>query len=192
MSGQFTRHPCWIFAPCTDDKPVIKSEELRSLDSELGGVITDAVSLFEFAGTPASSLTLRNVAGTGGRFVTLVGLGPLDDASFTLTCPGLSSGGKHAYQWLGEAAAAAAKAIKGASAAVAVVGLPPADAAAVAGRVANGVVNGAYSPTRFKSTSNGSKLDTVELLLAGLFFLQCGAVPVLGGCMMWSWVVELS
>ena len=36
--------------PPADEKPAIKSEDLKALDSALGGALSDIVSLFEFSG----------------------------------------------------------------------------------------------------------------------------------------------
>ena len=94
-----------------------------------------------------SSQTVRCGRGASARYVSLVGLGAVDKAKAT------ADWGASPYQTLGAAVAAAAKAVKAKSAAVALVGgAPPAgEAAAAAGKVANGLANGAYESHRFKT-----------------------------------------
>jgi leucyl aminopeptidase len=145
-----------------DGKPSIASPELAALDAELGGALSDIVSLFDFSGKAGAAQTLR--AGKAARFVTLVGLGPAAKALPTVEW------GASPWHALGAAVAAAAKANKATTAAVAVVGgaaLSAETLAEGAGRVANGAVNGAFESTRFKSKPNTSPLASVQLLFAG-------------------------
>ena len=143
----------------------ITNAELQSLDSELGGALSDIVSLFEFKGKAGSAQTVR--AGKSARFVALVGLGAPEKATPT------AEWGLSVWQTFGNAVASTAKTNKAKTAAITIVGGGAnADAAAVAGRIANGIVNGAYESTRFKSakaasSSPGSPLESVELLFLG-------------------------
>lgn len=211
-----------------DDKPSIKSEELKELDGQLGGALSDIVALHEFkgkavgcaaacpcmlaacaacaaeagavvqqlitcllhapCGLQGSSQTVR--CGGQARFVTLYGLGPADKVKVA------SDWGASPFQTFGATIASAAKANKAKTVGAALVGStlsgapraavdgpPPhththlllcpghrtsaramccaeADAAAAAGKAANGIVNGAYEATRFKAKPNHSTLES--------------------------------
>jgi leucyl aminopeptidase len=144
----------------TDDKSSISSAELQALDSELGGALSDIVSVFDFKGKAGSSQAVR--AGKNARFVALVGLGPADKAAPS------AEWGASVWQTFGGAVAATAKANKAKTAAVTIVGsLADDKKAAIAGGIANGIVNGAYESTRFKNKPTPSTLEAVELLFAG-------------------------
>lgn len=145
-----------------DDKPEIVNSELKSLDDQLGGAVSDIVSLFEFQGKQGSSQTIR--AGKTARFVTLVGLGAPDKAAVT------AEWGPSVWQSFGSAIAAAAKANKAKKVGVALVGasaLSDDVKAGAAGKLANGIVNGAYESTRFKTKPTPSLLENVDLLFMG-------------------------
>ncbi|KAL4421979.1 hypothetical protein ABPG77_011002 [Micractinium sp. CCAP 211/92] len=140
----------------------IKSEELKALDSALGGALSDIVSLHAFKGAAGSSQTVR-VGGAGPKFVMLAGLGKADKVKV------VPDWGASPFQTLGATVVAAAKANKAKTVAVALVGtqLPEADAAEAAGKLANGLLLGAYESTRFKTKPNLSSLETVDLLFGG-------------------------
>ncbi|KAL4431101.1 hypothetical protein ABPG75_006357 [Micractinium tetrahymenae] len=140
----------------------IKSEELRALDAALGGALSDIVSLHAFKGGAGSSQTVR-VGGADPKFVMLAGLGKPDKVKV------VADWGASIFQTLGASVAAAAKANKVKSVAVALVGstLAAADAAEAAGKVTNGLLGGAYESTRFKTKPNLSSLETVDLLFGG-------------------------
>ncbi|PSC76746.1 aminopeptidase family isoform B [Micractinium conductrix] len=142
----------------------IKSEELKALDAKLGGVLADIVSLHAFKGAAGSSQTMRCGVAGGPRFVTLCGMGKAEKAKVE------ADWGASPFTSFGACIAAAAKANKAKTAAVALVGSPlsEADAAAAAGKMAGGVVNGAYESTRFKSKqAPATTLDNVDLLFGG-------------------------
>lgn len=143
----------------TDDKSSISSAELQALDSELGGALSDIVSVFDFKGKAGSSQAVR--AGKNARFVALVGLGPADKATPS------AEWGASIWQTFGGAVATAAKANKAKTAAVTIIGSLADDIKAAAARgIANGIVNGAYESTRFKNKPTPSPLESVELLFA--------------------------
>ncbi|GAB4822773.1 hypothetical protein N2152v2_009819 [Parachlorella kessleri] len=149
-----------VFEDCfesTDDKPSIKSEELKALDGAFDGALSEIVSLLEFKGKKGSSQVVRCGKGSAARFVGLCGLGPAEKAK------PVADWGASPFQTLGACVASAAKSVKAKSAAVALVGatLEP----AAAGRIANGVINGGYESTRFKTKPTPSPLERVELLL---------------------------
>lgn len=143
----------------TDDKASITNPELQALDSDLGGALSDIVSVFDFKGKAGSSQAVR--AGKNARFVALVGLGP----SAEKAAPS-AEWGASVWQTFGGAIATAAKTNKAKTAAVTVIGsLADDKKAAIAGGIANGIVNGAYESTRFKNKPTPSTLEAVELLL---------------------------
>jgi len=141
---------------------VISNSELQSLDSELGGALSDIVSLFDFKGKAGTCQSVR--AGKSAKFVSLVGLGTSDKA------PVNAEWGASAWQNFGSAVASAAKSNKSKTVGVTIAGTSSmADdiKISVAGRIANGILNGAYESTRFKSKPNLSILESIELLFLG-------------------------
>ena len=146
----------------TNDKPSISSPQLTALDADLDGALSDITTLFDFKGKAGTSQTIR--VGKNARFVTLVGLGTVEKASPT------AEWGASVWQSLGAVVAAAAKTNKCKTAAVTVVegataSLDDTTKTAAAGRIANGIVNGAYESHRFKSKSTPpSPLESTQLL----------------------------
>lgn len=145
-----------------DDKTTISNADLQALDAELGGALADIVSVFDFKGKKGSSQAVR--AGKNARFVALVGLGAADKATPT------ADWGASVWQSFGNSIATASKSNKAKTAAVTIIG---ADAVseetkvAAAGRIAKGIITGAFESTRFKSNPTPSPLEAVELLFLG-------------------------
>ncbi|KAH7617985.1 putative Leucine aminopeptidase 1 [Nannochloris sp. 'desiccata'] len=170
----------------TDDKSSISSAELQALDAELGGALSDIVSVFDFKGKAGSSQAVR--AGKNARFVALVGLGSADKATPS------AEWGASVWQTFGGAVASTAKANKAKTAAVTIVGsLADDKKAAVAGRIANGIVNGAYESTRFKNKPTPSTLEAVELLFpsgAGADASIAHGVAMAKGALLTRYLVE--
>lgn len=152
-------------APAEDKEgpSVIKSDALKALDAQLGGALSDIVTRYEFKGKAGSSQTVRCGGGSAAHYVTLCGLGPRDKLKV------VADWGTSPFQSLGACVAAAAKSAKAKTAAVALLDSPlaDADAAAAAGKVANGLLNGGYESTRFKTKPAKPTLEKVELLFAG-------------------------
>lgn len=141
---------------------MIASAELQALDSSLNGALSDIVSLFEFKGKAGSAQTVRS--GASSKFVSLVGLGAADKATPTALW------GASTWQTFGGAVASAAKANKCKTAGVTLVGasaLSDEMKVTAAGKIANGIVNGAYESTRFKTKPTPSTLESVQLLFTG-------------------------
>ncbi len=164
----------------TDDKATISSADLQALDSDLGGALSDIVSVFDFKGKAGSSQAVR--AGKNARFVALVGLGPADKATPS------ADWGASVWQTFGNAVAATAKANKAKTAAVTIVGSVSNDA--VAGGIANGIVNGAYESTRFKNSPTPSTLESVELLFSGNGDAVAHGVAMARGALLTRYLVE--
>jgi leucyl aminopeptidase len=164
----------------TDDKSTISSAELQALDSELGGALSDIVSVFDFKGKAGSSQAVR--AGKNARFVALVGLGSADKATPS------ADWGASVWQTFGNAVAATAKANKAKTAAVTIVGSVSDDK--VAGGIANGIVNGAYESTRFKNKPTPSTLEAVELLFASNSDAVAHGVAMARGALLTRYLVE--
>ena len=146
----------------TDDKTTISNADLQALDSELGGAVSDIISVFDFKGKAGSSQAVR--AGKNARFVALVGLGSVDKAAVT------ADWGASVWQTFGSAVATASKTNKAKTSAVTIVGgngLTEDTKIAAASRIANGIVTGGFESTRFKSKPTPSPLESVELLFLG-------------------------
>lgn len=142
------------------DKTTIENADLKALDAELDGALSDIVSIFKFKGESNSAQTVRS--SKNAKFVSLVGLGSQDKATTT------ADWGNSVWQTFGNSVASAAKASKAVTAAVALLGASlPADVLpSAAGGVANGIVNGAYESIRFKSKQNPATLESVDVLFA--------------------------
>lgn len=134
---------------------------MRSLDRKLGGAITDIVTLFEFTGKEGSSQAVRTT-GTSAKFVSLIGLGSAGKASVT------GKFGPSTFQTFGSAIASAGKSNKAKSVGVFILGggLSDEDKTVACGGIANGIVNGAYEATRFKSKKASTAPPSVEVLFA--------------------------
>lgn len=142
-----------------DEKTTIVDSDLLALDAQFDGALSDIVSLYEFSGKKGSSQVVR--AGKSAKFIALVGLGSIDAAAPVVDW------GCSVWQTFGSAIASAGKSSKAKTAAAAVIGsnsIPSDNLPAIAGRVANGIINGAYESTRFKSKPAPGKMETVELL----------------------------
>ncbi|KAK9812763.1 hypothetical protein WJX72_003306 [[Myrmecia] bisecta] len=146
----------------TDNKTSIKSEELRQLDQQYGGLISELIEHAEFKGKPGSSSFAR--AGGKARFLGIVGLGPAAKAAPT------SKWGPTPFQSFGSALATAAKTHKAKTAAAHIVcgdALSAETKVAAVGKIALGAVLGAYEATRFKEKGKPSPLEAVEVLNLG-------------------------
>ncbi|KAL4534249.1 hypothetical protein Ndes2437B_g03536 [Nannochloris sp. 'desiccata'] len=117
-----------------------------------------------------------------------LGLGSADKATPS------AEWGASVWQTFGGAVASTAKANKAKTAAVTIVGsLADDKKAAVAGRIANGIVNGAYESTRFKNKPTPSTLEAVELLFpsgAGADASIAHGVAMAKGALLTRYLVE--
>eukprot|EP00884_Botryococcus_braunii_P010304 jgi/Botrbrau1/19275/Bobra.0073s0022.1 len=141
------------------ETPVIKSEELKKLDTDLQGKISNLLaSVGDFSGKKGQSQFFRF-----DRIVGIIGLGPKDKAVPTGTW------GPSVFEVLGSVTAANAKTFKAKTAAVAVVDAPQSNDTLVAavGKIAAGLRLGGYEATRFKNKPTVSPLQSVEIVVPG-------------------------
>ncbi|KAK3007313.1 LOW QUALITY PROTEIN: hypothetical protein RJ639_016247 [Escallonia herrerae] len=137
-----------ILAVGVTEKDLAKDENLKfhnailnKLDSQLGGLLSEASSEEEFSGKVGQSTILR-LPGLCTKRVGLIGLGQCSLASSTA-----------AYRSLGEAVASAAKASQANSVAVVLAsseGLSAESKLQTASAIATGAVLGTYEDNRFK------------------------------------------
>ncbi|KAK3018587.1 hypothetical protein RJ639_002822 [Escallonia herrerae] len=154
-----------ILAVGVMEKDLAKDENLKfqnailnKLDSQLGGLLSEASSEEEFSGKVGQSTILR-LPGLGTKRVGLIGLGQCSLASSTA-----------AYRSLGEAVASAAKASQANSVAVVLAsseGLSAESKLQTASAIATGTVLGTYEDNRFKSESKKPALKSVDFFGLG-------------------------
>ncbi|CAL9133865.1 unnamed protein product [Musa textilis] len=126
---------------------------LKRLDEKLGGLLAEASTEEDFTGKSGQSTVLR-LPGLGFKRLGLLGLG---SPSSSVT----------AYQGIGEAVAAVAKAAQARNAAVCLASLDGMSEEAklhAASAIASGTVLGVYEDNRFKSESKKPLLKTVDII----------------------------
>ncbi|KAG2665054.1 hypothetical protein I3760_16G112000 [Carya illinoinensis] len=139
-----------------DDNLKFENSILKKLDSQLGGLLADASLEEDFTGKAGQSTVLR-LPGLGSKRVGLIGLG--QSASTTA-----------AFQGLGEAVAAAAKAARASDVAIVLAsseGLSAELKLGTASAIASGTVLGLYEDNRYKSESKKPTLKSVDILGLG-------------------------
>ncbi|XP_010447643.1 PREDICTED: leucine aminopeptidase 2, chloroplastic [Camelina sativa] len=120
---------------------------LKKLDAHLGGLLADVSSEEDFSGKPGQSTVLR-LPGLGSKRVGLIGLGK-------------SASSPSAFQSLGEAVAAAAKASQASSVAVVLASsetVSNESKLSSASAIASGTVLGLFEDCRYKSESKKPSL----------------------------------
>ncbi|CAN1811894.1 Leucine aminopeptidase 2, chloroplastic [Linum perenne] len=129
---------------------------LNMLDSQLGGMLSDASSEEDFTGKTGQSMVLR-LSGMSTKRIGLIGLGK--SISTTL-----------AFRNFGEAFAAAAKSTQATSAAVALAttdSISNESKVNAASAIASGIVLGSYEDTRYKSEDKKSVIESVDFIGLG-------------------------
>ncbi|KAI3446748.1 hypothetical protein Pfo_003413 [Paulownia fortunei] len=152
-----------ILAVGVTEKDMVKNENskfknliLQKLDSQLGGLLSEASSEEDFTGKAGQSTVLR-LPGLGSKRVGLIGLGSAASATVT-------------YRTLGEAVAAAAKSAKASNIAITLAsseGIPAELKLSTASAIATGAVLGTFDDSRFKSESKQPALKSVDILGLG-------------------------
>ncbi|KAL2502461.1 Leucine aminopeptidase 1 [Forsythia ovata] len=133
-----------------------KNSTLLKLDSELGGLLSEASSEEDFTGKAGQSTVLR-LPGLDSKRIGLIGLGSITSATAS-------------YRSLGEAVGEAAKTANSSKIAIALAsseGLSAESKLATASTIATGVVLGTYEDNRFKSEPKKSTLKSVDILGLG-------------------------
>jgi leucyl aminopeptidase len=126
---------------------------LKKLDAHLGGLLADVSSEEDFSGKPGQSTVLR-LPGLGSKRVGLIGLGK-------------SASTPSAFQSLGEAVAAAAKASQASSVAVVLASsesVSNESKLCSASAIASGTVLGLFEDSRYKSESKKPSLKSVDII----------------------------
>ncbi|KAM1173162.1 hypothetical protein FF1_025927 [Malus domestica] len=137
-----------------DENSKFQNSVLKKLDSHLGGLLAEASSEEDFTGKSGQSTVVR-LPGLGSKRVGLFGLGQ-------------SALSTEAFQGLGEAAAAAAKAVQAGDIAIVLASSEGISAKSnTASAIASGTVLGIYEDNRYKSESKKSVLKSVEILGLG-------------------------
>lgn len=136
------------------------SDVLLVLNTKTNGSLEKVVQLHQWSGAKGSAQCFWG----GNGYVALVGLGKKEDALGEK----IESSVQSVWRSLGNAVKTHAKSCKASTVGVGltVQGLEGKDGL-VAEHVANGIVNGGYEATRFKSKPTEMVLKTVELLFAG-------------------------
>ncbi|KAF5813036.1 putative leucyl aminopeptidase [Helianthus annuus] len=146
-----------------DENSKFQNVVLKTLDSQLNGLLSEVSTEEDFTGKAGQSTILR-LSGLGTKRVSLVGLGkgPTDSST-------------SAYRSLGESVASLAKASQANNVAVALASsqdLTPELKLTTASAIAKGTLLGSYEDNRFKSESK-------KLVLKSVDFLGLGAGPEL-------------
>jgi leucyl aminopeptidase len=126
---------------------------LKKLDAHLGGLLADVSAEEDFSGKPGQSTVLR-LPGLGSKRVGLIGLGK-------------SASTPSAFQSLGEAVAAAAKASQASSVAVVLASsesFSDESKLSSASDIASGTVLGLFEDSRYKSESKKPSLKSVVFI----------------------------
>ncbi|CAH8274763.1 unnamed protein product [Arabidopsis lyrata] len=126
---------------------------LKKLDAHLGGLLADVSSEEDFSGKPGQYTVLR-LRGLGSKRVGLIGLGK-------------SASSPSAFQSLGEAVAAAAKASQASSVAVVLASsesVSNESKLSSASAIASGTVLGLFEDSRYKSESKKPSLKSVDII----------------------------
>ncbi|KAK4415101.1 Leucine aminopeptidase 2, chloroplastic [Sesamum alatum] len=139
-----------------DDDSKFKNSILQKLDSQLGGLLSEASSEEDFTGKAGQSTVLR-LPGLGSKRVGLIGLGAAASAMV-------------AYRNLGEAAAAAAKSTQASNVAITLAsaeGIPAESKPVTASAIATGAILGTFEDSRFKSETKKPALKSVDIIGLG-------------------------
>ncbi|KAL0451509.1 UNVERIFIED_CONTAM: Leucine aminopeptidase 2, chloroplastic [Sesamum latifolium] len=139
-----------------DDNSKFKNSILQKLDSQLGGLLSEASSEEDFTGKAGQSTVLR-LPGLGSKRVGLIGLGAAASATV-------------AYRNLGEAAAAAAKSTQASNVAITLASserIPAESKPITASAIATGAILGTFDDSRFKSESKKPALKSVDIIGLG-------------------------
>ncbi|XP_058067655.1 leucine aminopeptidase 1-like isoform X2 [Magnolia sinica] len=138
-----------------DESSKFKNAILRRLDMLLGGLLGDASAEEDFAGK-TGQLTLIRLRESGFRRIGLFGLGQSTLSPAPTT-----------YQGLGDAIAAAAKAVQASNVAVVLAsseGFSEDSKLNTASAIASGILLGVYEDERFKTESKKLLLKSVDIL----------------------------
>ncbi|KAJ9550925.1 hypothetical protein OSB04_014970 [Centaurea solstitialis] len=141
-----------------DENSKFQNAVLKTLDSQLNGLLSEASTEEDFTGKVGQSTILR-LSGLGTKRVSLVGLGK-----------GFTGSSTSAYRSLGESVASAAKASHANNVAVALASsedLTPESKLTTASAIATGALLGTYEDNRFKSESKKLALKSVDFLGLG-------------------------
>ncbi|XP_024005155.1 leucine aminopeptidase 2, chloroplastic isoform X1 [Eutrema salsugineum] len=136
-----------------DANSMFENPILKKLDAHLGGLLADVSSEEDFSGKPGQSTVLR-LPGLGSKRVGLIGLGK-------------SASSPSAFQSLGEAVAAAAKASQASSVAVVLASsesVSNESKLSSASAIASGTVLGLFEDSRYKSESKKPCLNSVDII----------------------------
>ncbi|GMH20595.1 hypothetical protein Nepgr_022436 [Nepenthes gracilis] len=139
-----------------DDNMNFENSILKKLDSQLGGLLSQASSEEDFTGRAGQSTILR-LPGLGFKRVGLIGLG-------------IQSSSVAAFRGLGEAVSAAAKAAQASNVAVVLAsseGLSAECKLNTVAAVASGTMLGIYEDNRFKSESKKPTLTALDIIGLG-------------------------
>ncbi|KAL8159509.1 hypothetical protein V2J09_001046 [Rumex salicifolius] len=129
---------------------------LKKLDSQLGGLLSEASSEEDFTGKAGQSTVLR-LPGLGSKRIGLIGLGS-------------PSCGPAAYKTLGEAVALAAKTAQANNVAVTLASsdkLSAESKLSTVQAIASGTILGIYEDSRFKSESKKPVLKSLDIIGLG-------------------------
>ncbi|CAL1358755.1 unnamed protein product [Linum trigynum] len=139
-----------------DESSKFDNSLLKKLDSQLGGLLSEASSEEDFTGKAGQSMVLR-LPGLSSKRIGLIGLGQSSSATF-------------AFRGFGEAFAAAAKSTQANSAAVTLAttdSISNDSKLSTATAIASGTVLGLYEDTRYKSEGKKPVLKSVDFIGLG-------------------------
>ncbi|CAI0394544.1 unnamed protein product [Linum tenue] len=135
-----------------DESSKFGNSLLKKLDSQLGGLLSEASSEEDFTGKAGQSMVLR-LPGLSSKRIGLIGLGQSSSTTF-------------AFRGFGEAFAAAAKSTQANSAAVTLATTDSISNDSKVGLV-TGTVLGLYEDTRYKSEGKKPVLKSVDFIGLG-------------------------
>lgn len=138
-----------------DENSKFQNSILKKLDSQLGGLLSEASSEEDFTGKVGQSTSLR-LSGLASKRVNLIGLGKFGTGS--------------SYRSLGEAVASAAKSSQANDVAVVLASseeLSAESKLSTVSAIATGTLLGTYEDNRFKSESKKPALKSVDFLGLG-------------------------
>ncbi|CAI0394542.1 unnamed protein product [Linum tenue] len=139
-----------------DESSKFGNSLLKKLDSQLGGLLSEASSEEDFTGKAGQSMVLR-LPGLSSKRIGLIGLGQSSSTTF-------------AFRGFGEAFAAAAKSTQANSAAVTLAttdSISNDSKLSTASAIASGTVLGLYEDTRYKSEGKKPVLKSVDFIGLG-------------------------
>ncbi|CAI0427532.1 unnamed protein product, partial [Linum tenue] len=139
-----------------DESSKFDNSLLKKLDSQLGGLLSEASSEEDFTGKAGQSMVLR-LPGMSSKRIGLIGLGQSSSTTF-------------AFRGFGEAFAAAAKSTQANSAAVTLAttsSISNDSKLSTASAIASGTLLGLYEDTRYKSEGKKPVLKSVDFVGLG-------------------------